>query len=506
MNWPRLASSYRGKLFLGLGLTVLVTLSFGFYVIFKTSHAQAILNDTDLLTSSQQETLSKDINDLTNIAFYYFSISLILITGLLIYLSFSLESYLKTILRGIAKINNGDLSYRINLDLRNEFGTLAKFINNATAHVEGIVTERTKQLVAEKHKLETILSAITDGVIALDTDRKIIAINKNALHLLGVRSDKELLGKSISNTFSIYSSSNNPIVSTEYAPVLSNKEGIVFKQNSVKLVRNDRRVFYVNLIASQIKEAQSVNLGCLLTIHDLTSTHNLEEMKLDFVSIAAHELRTPLTTTMGYLQLLKSTENEANRQYVERAVSSTKNLVGLIDKLLNVTHIENNQFVMEQEKLDIVNLVEDSYKMHQLTANQANVNLKLDSPKKEIYVKGDSIRLKEVLNNLITNAFKYTPATGTISITVRKLKDRVSVAVEDTGIGISQENSSKLFNKFVRIDSGLASSNRGTGLGLFISKSIIKMHHGTINVESALGKGSVFEFTLPIYEKNKLNK
>jgi two-component system sensor histidine kinase VicK len=503
MHRLRVPRSYRSRLFFGLGITILLTLGFGFYVFFKSNQLIALVQSGELLTSSNQLKFVGDLEKLAQIAFYFFSINLLVITALLIYLSFSLETYLRLILSGIRRVNTGDLSHRITLRANNEFGMLANFINQATAHVESMVNERTKQLSAERNKLAITLSGITDGVIALDTKRLIIAINKNALSLVGVNNEQDALGKPIDTLFKLYDDKNNEIIPSVYAPIKANTEGVVYTQPTTTLINNQQSKLFVTITTSQIKEGPSFNFGCILTIHDLTESRDLEEMKLDFVSMAAHELRTPLSSAMGYLQLIKTEGGKPNPEYIERALSSTKNLVGLIDKLLSVAHIENSKLALSFEKLNINSLIDEAVRDQSLSAKKAGLNINIDISTKPVYVIGDSLRLREVIDNLLSNAIRFTPKGGQIAVKIAQNKNKIITTVADTGVGIAKADLSKLFSKFYRVDSGLSSSSRGTGLGLFISKSIIKLHNGTIKAASVSGKGTTFTFTLPNFDEAK---
>jgi len=226
-------------------------------------------------------------------------------------------------------------------------------------------------------------------------------------------------------------------------------------------------------------------------------------MKLDFVSMAAHELRTPLTVIRGYAELLNSELGDKlspeHQEHLHRLEFNAANLGTLIDNLLNVSRIERGSYKIEPQSLDLVSLVKNAVTDLLDQANSKGQNLSfVESAEKIPMVMADSSRINQVISNLITNAITYTPVGESIKVSVTPQGSLVSVSVQDTGIGIPKEALSKLFTKFFRVSSVLEQGSKGTGLGLFISKSIIAMHGGEINVESEVGKGSTFSFTLPV--------
>jgi signal transduction histidine kinase len=256
---------------------------------------------------------------------------------------------------------------------------------------------------------------------------------------------------------------------------------------------------YVNVEAVVLNDDPN-GIAALITFHDLTKTHQLEQMKIDFVALAAHELRTPLTEIKGYLDIL---ENEAtgltksNRDFLKRTIASANQLNGLMHNLLNVSRIEHGELGYEPEPVDYVTFLHGIEPELQSSAVGQNRKLKLELPQKLPPVTADATALREVIVNLVQNAIAHTaPKTGTITITVVKRRNEVETVVRDNGTGIPADALPHLFTKFYRVEE-MKSATRGTGLGLYICKSIIMAHGGNIWVESEEGKGSTFTFVLP---------
>ncbi|MFH0773291.1 MAG: ATP-binding protein [bacterium] len=229
----------------------------------------------------------------------------------------------------------------------------------------------------------------------------------------------------------------------------------------------------------------------------------LDKLKDDFVSIASHELRTPMTAIKSYLWMALNKVNELDpkiKEYLGIASISTDRLIKLVANMLTISRIESKrlQLVMKQFILqDLIQHVSDELS---IKAKEQHIHLDIQVPKKNIIVTGDSDKLHEVIQNLVGNALKFTPSHGSIIVSARVVGKQVEVSISDTGPGISKEDQSKLFRKFGLMGSSYSKTANasGTGLGLYITKQILALHKGHISVESKLGKGSTFRFTLPL--------
>ena len=248
----------------------------------------------------------------------------------------------------------------------------------------------------------------------------------------------------------------------------------------------------------------------IITIHDETRSRELEAMKVDFVSMAAHELRTPLAAISGYLELLRYRDKEhlgeESRQYVGQALSSTKELGDLINNLLDVTRIERGTLTLHMEEVDLAASVHQAVQDARFSAQAKRISLSSSGEEKDCKVVGDAVALREITNNLLSNAIKYSPEGGDIHVTFAKQEGKYVVSVKDTGYGIPKSALPNLFTKFYRVHGGLDSGSTGTGLGLFISKSIAERHGGTISVQSEEGAGSTFTFIIPELTSERLEE
>ncbi len=402
----------------------------------------------------------------------------------------------------------GNFDYRVNINSRDELETLAHSFNTMASRIKN-----DREIIsAERNKLATVISGISDAVIAIDIKRNIVLFNAIASDITGF-SQAEVLGKPIDGVMQLFNQ-DIEVPTAIYSPVdLEEATGILWSQKNL-LLKTARLTGekFVNVVSGQIREGRSVGIGCILTIHDVSKERQLEEMKLDFVSMAAHELRTPLTAIRGYTEILKQKQwSSEDSEIIKRLGSSAENLSGLIDNLLNTSRIENGKMSMETTVVDMKQILRDVLEMlaDQFEMKHLHVQTEgFDMAHSELIV--DPMRIREVVTNLLTNAIRYTSPEGTVTI---KLGTQIfeelpylRVEISDTGHGIPQEAISHLFTKFYRVHGTLEMGSKGTGLGLFISKSIIDMHKGKIGVKSIVGQGSTFFFDLPMPSAMELEK
>lgn len=362
------------------------------------------------------------------------------------------------------------------------------------------IDSRTKIISAERNKLTVMLSAISESVIGLDLDRKVVIANQAAEELIGLTRE-QMAGKKIGEICKVFEKTVE-IPANILAPEKTNTyEGVVFSKENLKFVNARGQQKIVSISASQIAEGLEVNLGCILTIHDLSREDQLETMKLDFVSMAAHELRTPLTALNSYLYIFikenKDSLNGEQNKFLNRMNISTQQLMSLVENLLSVSRIERGVFKVYLEPLDWVSYVKESVDEMLPRAKEKNLTLNFYPPQTPISpVLADKSRISEVLLNLLANALAYTSPGGRIDVSIEQKGAEVITRVADTGQGIPPEALPHLFSKFYRVSGKLEQGSKGTGLGLYISKAMVEAHHGQIFVESKMGIGSTFGFSL----------
>lgn len=375
-------------------------------------------------------------------------------------------------------------------------------LQKAYDHLEEAFAETKRErdrLLVERNKLAHVMSGIADGVVALDTSGNIAMFNQAAERLTGLVSHN-VVGKPFDDCIRLMK--NNQMINERLDGELkSDEQGSVLKEKEVQLQTGTEQSSWADILVTRIDDSQGVNVGYIMAMHDITQERELEEMKLDFVSMAAHELRTPLTSIIGYLEVFVQANQQSIPQnqmpLLNRINISAQRLQGLIENLLSVTKIERGMLTMSPEPIDWVQNVKHLIEDFQLVAKEQSVNLHFHEPTVAVpKLHVDIIRINEVLSNLISNAINYTQRSGDVEVGIEVNGADVTTYVKDNGPGIPQEAIPHLFTKFFRVSGKLEQGSKGTGLGLYISKVIVEMHKGKIWVESIFGKGSTFKFTL----------
>ncbi len=261
----------------------------------------------------------------------------------------------------------------------------------------------------------------------------------------------------------------------------------------------------VQALKNRLAEREKVFSASIKKVEELSfHLSETDRVKSEFLANTSHEIRTPLNAILGYLELIKGglyDTPEEMQEYVSGAIESAGHLLKLLNDILDIARIESGILKINFEEINIKMLIEAIYTSMQMQAYQKELNFDLELPEENIIVRADSDRLKQILQNLISNALKFTPRGGnvTVKITFLPEKNYVLCDIIDTGIGIDKDNIKKIFERFTQLDSGTTRKYQGAGLGLYITKSLIELMGGLIHVSSdGKDKGSQFSFTVPL--------
>jgi len=339
-------------------------------------------------------------------------------------------------------------------------------------------------------KINAVINNFADGLIFL-TKGKIILMNPKARSFFDLK-DKKINGKSIEDLGD---------KTTELAEFIKKKSKIFFKE---RLFLDEKRFLLEiskNVIIDKTKEVDE-----MIVLHDITREEFVEDLKTEFVAIAAHQLRTPLSVLKWIIKMLLDGDlgkiSKEQRDYLEKAYANNERMIKLINDLLNITRIEEGRFLYSIKSHDLVKIVEETTDLLREQAKQKKIRIELKKPKKKLdSVKIDKEKISLVLHNLIENAITYTEK-GTIYISIEESKKELIVSVKDSGIGIPVHQQKRIFTRFFRGGNAVKLDTEGTGLGLFIAKNIIEAHSGKIWFQSEEGEGTTFSFTLPIKKKS----
>jgi PAS domain S-box-containing protein len=430
----------------------------------------------------------------------------IMILGILpaIILSFIFAELLarpvRRIQAALEELSKGNFKAQFETHDAGEFADIGKALDQVAVRLQDTLSQSSSEISvieSERGKLHSVLNSMTDGVFALDHAGRIILFNKAASDLTG-RTIAEVAGQLAEKVMPFRS--HGELVMTRWLASQYGTGHKVGQWQGLELYRADGESLYVDVQAVVLNDDPN-GIAALITFHDLTKTRQLEEMKIDFVALAAHELRTPLTEIKGYLDILQTEAkglSKSNREFLSRTITAADQLGGLMHNLLNVSRIEHGELGFQPVLINYLEFVEDIELEMRETAIQLHRKLKLVIPSQLPPVKADAQALREVLVNLVNNAFAHTaPDTGLTTITVSLAGGEIETSVADNGTGIPADAIPHLFTKFYRVDE-MKSSTRGTGLGLYIAKSIVDAHGGHIWVDSTEGKGSTFSFRIPV--------
>lgn len=348
--------------------------------------------------------------------------------------------------------------------------------------------EKTIQLSDQKNKLSIIVNGMAEGLIGCDEQGRIIHYNENACSLLSLPP-----GDLTHKLFYEVSSELSAAIRMD-----PNHPAEVGKQIvDVNLPEKDLRVSISPIVDEDGKAA-----GFVTILQDRSQQAELDRMKADLISIVSHELRSPLTSIKGYVDLLMAGDlgeiPAFMKSYLSIVSTNANRLAMLIDDMLDLSRIETGKLNMTFGRVDVKYLCDFVYLTLKPQAEQKPIIFQ-QKVQPGLAVSGDVDRLQQALTNLVSNAIKYTPARGSVTIQAELSDGRVQISVIDTGFGITAEDQKKLFQKFFRVKTEQTRNIGGTGLGLCIAKSIVEAHEGEIRVESRPGQGSTFSMRLPLY-------
>jgi len=404
-------------------------------------------------------------------------------------------------------ISNYPVWFRWEIILLATFGALF-FAISAIYYRQGEERDKLEEvvskLVAEKVKGEVVLQSMSDGVFVVDREKRLIFLNEAAEKILKVSKEQgeHFLGHFYGNIFKLRIN-NKEIDYTKDCPLqIAIAEGKSIFRDDLSLINLSNKTLYITLSSAPVVDASGNAQGAVAIIRDVTKEKEIERIQMEFVSIASHELLTPITQVQGHLSMIVDENigevDDTASNIVSNAYKGIKRIARLVRDLMNVSRIQRGSMKMNIVPVDMNSLLENAAKDFQDEAKSNDLQLIFEKPQKPVSEAfGDPDRLGEVINNFIGNAIKFTKK-GKIVLSVSEKRDgSIEVSVQDTGIGIEKENFDKVFDKFYQVDSSATREAQGTGLGLYISKVIVEMMNGKIWVESKLGKGSRFCFTLP---------
>ncbi|MCX7608812.1 MAG: hybrid sensor histidine kinase/response regulator [Anaerolineales bacterium] len=344
-------------------------------------------------------------------------------------------------------------------------------------------TASLQKRVDELQKFYLILNAIEDGVLILDDHQRVLFANAAARRMFGIWQEEAIAGKPVSEAIS----------NVDLMALLSTDLHNVLPHNEIAF--DDGRVLSAQLVAIP-------KVGTAITFQDISYWKQIDRLKSEFIHAVSHDLRSPLTAILGYIDLVERVGplTEQQREFILRVQQNVQGITLLLNELLELGRIEAG-LDTQKELVCFEEIVRQAYESLEVQARMRSQRITLSLPDQPSTLRGNPIRLRQMLDNLIGNAIKYTPEGGEISVQLEVQNNQLILRVRDTGPGIPPADQPHIFNKFYRA-SNVPRGVGGTGLGLAIVKSIVDNHGGRIWVDSVLGKGSTFTVVLP-YEKKE---
>ena len=456
----------------------------------------------------------------------------------------SITRRLKILHEGSDKIAEGNLDYVVDIPQEDEFGQLAHSFNEMAAKLKKIysgleqkVKERTIALEESTNRLgqnvteledakkatlnlledlekskaeveqakakdEAILANIGDGLAFTDLEKRVLLVNRAAENMLGWK-EQELLGKLWVDIVRPKDDNGKELPPDRFLlnkVMSSSTTTTTTTTDSYNYTKKDGGIFPVAVTASKVS-IQGEPIGAIVVFRDITKDKEVDRAKTEFISLASHQLRTPLSTIRWYTEVLLSEDlgkaNPKQVKYIDEIYRADLRMIELVGALLNISRIELGTFIVEPQPTDIIKLAQDTIKDLKPKILGKKLNIKEQYGPDIPVMNIDPKLMRMVIENLLSNAVKYTPEKGQVDISIQKNANDLLITVKDTGYGIPPEQQDKIFTKLFRADNIRDKETDGTGLGLYLVKSIIDHSDGKVWFESEENKGTTFYVSLP---------
>ncbi len=355
-------------------------------------------------------------------------------------------------------------------------------IERALADLAELFGRKLHEAAQDKAQLLTIISSMTEGLVAVDRQQRILLANRAAQALLGV-SPADARGKPLWEQVAV--------------------EGVATVASEVMLTGRPKTLTagpwngkYVEVMVSRLPESA----GLVIVAHDISEATRYQRLREEFVANVSHELRTPLTVIRGFVETLRDgaiDDRERAMRYLETVAAHAEQLGNLVNDILDLSRLEGRTDTVRKDHVDVAHTVRQVAETMRPAAERKKQTLQVHVKEKLPRVLGSADYLNRAIGNLVENAIKYTREGGTIRLEAAEENGRANITVEDNGIGMSEADLPRIFERFYRSDQSRSREMGGTGLGLSIVKHIVQAHAGTIEVTSRLGVGSTFVVRLP---------
>lgn len=395
------------------------------------------------------------------------------------------------------RIANGDFSVPITVQSHDEIGRLGQSLSGMAARLR----ESYRRLALATERNKTLLESLSEGVIAIDEQTNIVVINDRALQILELK-DKKVIDLPVGHVVTVYDEhdQDRELAGAEI-PVVVALQTLHASERVVTFHRASGQKRLVHIAANPVIVEGKLS-GAIMTVRDVTKEKEVDRMKTEFISLASHQLRTPLSAIKWFTEMLLSGDagdlRPDQHEFAQNISDSTERMIDLVNALLNISRIESGRIMVDPTPTDLGELVSGIVNDLKAKVEEKQQSLVISVHQDLPKVNLDQRLVSQVYLNLLTNAIKYTPKGGEISVFISRKDDQIISQVTDNGYGIPSEQQDRLFQKFFRATNAVKVETDGTGLGLYLIKAIIESSGGRIWFESEEGKGTTFWFSMPL--------
>ncbi|WP_369901598.1 cell wall metabolism sensor histidine kinase WalK [Bacillus manliponensis] len=438
-------------------------------------------------TIASLEDVYKQMKDINQIFATGTVIALVITAILGMLLAKTITRPISDMRRQAIEMARGNYSRKVKVHGNDEIGQLSLAFNNLSKKLQ----QARSSTESERRKLSSVLSHMTDGVIATDRNGDIILLNDPAEKMLNV-SRETALDQSVLEVLGIQE---------EFT-----LDNLYEEPDSVLLDFSTRTEPYILRASFSViqKETGKAN-GLIAVLYDVTEQERIDRERREFVANVSHELRTPLTTMRSYLEALTEgawQDQNIAPQFLSVTQDETERMIRLVNALLQLSKLDSTEHRLMKEWVDFTEFFNNIIDRFEMSKEQ-NVFFKRSFSKKSRFIEMDEDKITQVLYNIISNALKYSPEGGTVTYRLRDREDMLEISISDQGMGIPKENVEKIFERFYRVDKARSRQLGGTGLGLAIAKEMIEAHGGSVWAKSEEGKGTTIYFTLPMAQEDE---
>lgn len=429
---------------------------------------------------------------INSISLIYLSAALITIVlglGLAVLISREITRPIEEMRKQTLRIARGDFSGQVKVMGNDELGQLAGAVNNLSVRVE----ESQESSDAERRRLDSVLSHMSDGVLATDRRGNLTIVNNTALQFLNIADEEQVIGKSILDVLKIRRQFSIRHLVDE------DQDQVILDDLNEDLI--------LSAYFSPIKRESGFVSGLVCVLHDVTSQQKEERERKEFVSNVSHELRTPLTSVKSYVEALSDgaiNDPELAPRFLGVVSDETERMIRMINDLLSLSRMDSGTAKLNLEYVNInelfnyiLNRFDMIIKNEAADPSQKKYTIVRYFTKKDLWVEIDTDKFTQVVDNIMNNAVKYSPDGGVITARLLETHNHVILSISDQGLGIPRKDLGHIFDRFFRVDKARSRKQGGTGLGLAISKEVVNLLGGQIWVDSVEGKGSTFYISLP---------